>query len=289
MIAGEGTAVIRRPAKDISEFVLLVSGTSASTPAPPIGNDRRITFEEDVMSELAWTGTPVRPHPGARDNGAESLPWGARRERLPLRWPFAEAVEGFRAKALANADFDPSSTFVWGQMMAVGLIEMLKAVEARFGREGHDVAREALRAVGERIMGEMLDGIEIPEGLGENEVVSLLASWINEVVYASIEKPSLTGEGADFDIHYCPHEDVYGAFDCRVQRYFVQGMLDASRAVFGDRGFDVAFATTIPSGSHTCHFDIWKRPEEGTDAWREYSDRLRDRALKIVEITQEGR
>src|SRR2546430_13704144 len=96
------------------------------------------------MDEVAWTGTPVRPHGDARDNGAESLPWGGRRERLPLRWPFGEAVEGYRTKALANPDYDPASTFVWGQMMAVGLIEALKAVEERFGAEGHDGRRAGL-------------------------------------------------------------------------------------------------------------------------------------------------
>jgi hypothetical protein len=90
-----------------------------------------------LMSDVAWTGTPVHPHPGARDNGAEQLPWGGRRERLPLRWPFATAVEGFRSKALANRDYDPASTFVWGQMMAVGLIEMLKDARSvtRRGRQ----------------------------------------------------------------------------------------------------------------------------------------------------------
>jgi hypothetical protein len=41
--------------------------------------------EEPEMSDVAWTGTPVRPHEGSRDNGAESLPWGGRGERLPLR------------------------------------------------------------------------------------------------------------------------------------------------------------------------------------------------------------
>jgi hypothetical protein len=240
------------------------------------------------MSEVAWTGTPVRPHEAARDNGAESLPWGERRHRLPLSWPFADAVQGFRDKALANPGYDPASTFVWGQMMAVGMIEMLKDIEARFGAEGHDVAREALRRVGERIMAEMVEGLEIPQGLAEPEVASLLASWINEVVYASIEAPTVDEEGAAFDIHYCPHEDVYGAFDCRVQRYLVQGMLDAARDLFGDRGFDVAFATTIPSGSHTCHFDIFQRPEPDSDAWQEYSDRLRERALRIVQVTTEG-
>ncbi len=115
------------------------------------------------MSDVAWTGTPVRPHPDARDNGAATLPYGSRRAALPLNWPFQDAVAGFRAKALANPQYDPASTFVWGQMMAVGLIEMLKAVEEAFGAEGHDVARAALRRVGEKIAREMLDGANIPE------------------------------------------------------------------------------------------------------------------------------
>jgi hypothetical protein len=235
------------------------------------------------MSDVAWTGTPVRPHPDARQNRAASLPYGGRREKLPLKWPFADAVEGFRDKALANPQYDPASTFVWGQMMAVGLIEMLKAVEERFGKDGHDTARDALSRVGERIFGEMLDGAEIPAGMPPAEVASLFASWINEVCYASIEKPNLSEDGADFDIHYCPHEDVYGAFDCRVQRYFVEGMMRAGHTAFGDGGFDVAFKTTIPSGSGTCHFDIYRGEGAGAD-WNAYSERLRDRALKIVEV-----
>jgi hypothetical protein len=106
---------------------------------------------------------------------------------------------------------------------------------------------------------------------------------VNEVLYASIERPSVEGERAEFDIHYCPHEDVYGAFDCRVQRYLVEGMIQAARRRFGDSVFDVSFATTIPSGSSTCHFDLFPRAAGG-DAWNEYSERLRDRALTILEV-----
>jgi hypothetical protein len=232
------------------------------------------------MTEVAWTGTPARPHPEAARNGAERLPWGRRRERLPLRWPFSRAVEGFRWKALANPDYDPASTFVWGQMMAVALIEMLKAVEARFGAEGHDVAREALRRVGERIAAEMLEGVRPPEGLAPAEVASLYASWINEVCYASIERPRVHGETADFDIHFCPHEDVYGAFDCRVQRYLVEGMIAAGRRALGEGVFDVSFRSTIPSGAATCHFDLF--PKGASDAWNDYSERLRARALRLA-------
>ncbi|GAC1412558.1 MAG: hypothetical protein NVSMB57_08020 [Actinomycetota bacterium] len=234
------------------------------------------------MNEIAWTETPVRRHPGSRENGAESLPWGGRREALAMHWPFAEAVQGFRDKALANPQYDPASTFVWGQMMAVGLIEMLKAIEAAFGAEGHDIARAALKRIGDKIATEMLHDVVIPNDVSAAELASLFASWINEVAYASIEKPKVEGDEASFDIHYCPHEDVYGAFDCRVQRYFVEGMIDAARRAFGERMFDVAFATTIPSGASTCHFDMW--PAQGSEghAWNDYSERLRGRALKII-------
>jgi hypothetical protein len=235
------------------------------------------------MTDVAWTGTPVRPHSDARDNGAESLPWGGRRERLPLSWPFAEAVEGYRAKALANPDFDPAATFVWGQMMAVGLIEALKSVEERFGAEGHDVVRSALRRIGDRMVSEMTEGVEPPADATPAEIASLIASWINEVCYASIEKPRVAGESADFDIHYCPHEDVYGAFDCRVQRYYVEGMIDAARRHFGSM-FDVRFTSTIPSGSHVCHFDMFPKSDNAPDEWNEYSDDLRKKALKVISV-----
>ena len=237
------------------------------------------------MSDVAWTGTPVRPHEGARHNDAESLPWGGRRERLPLRWPFEEAVEGYRRKALANPEYDPAATFVWGQMMAVGLIEALKAVEERFGAEGHDVFREALARVGDRMVSEMTEGVDPPADATPPEVASLMASWINEVCYASIEKPNVGEDSADFDIHYCPHEDVYGAFDCRVQRYYVEGMIAASRRRFGASMFDVRFTSTIPSGSRVCHFDMFPKSDEATDEWNDYSDRLRGRALRIVDVS----
>src|SRR5438552_1148230 len=238
------------------------------------------------MTDVAWTGTPVRPHGEARDNGAGRLPWGGRRDRLPLTWPFAEAVEGYRQKALANPDYDPAATFVWGQMMAVGLIEALKSVEERFGAEGHDVFCDALSRTGDRIVAEMTEGVEAPQDATPAEITSLVASWINEVCYASVEKPRVDGDRADFDIHYCPHEDVYGAFDCRVQRYFVEGMIAAARRAFGSSMFDVRFTSTIPSGSSVCPFDMFPKDDGSKDEWNEYSDRLRDRALNIVEVTR---
>jgi hypothetical protein len=147
------------------------------------------------------------------------------------------------------------------------------------------VVRSALSRVGDKIVAEMTEGVEAPSDARPEEIASLIASWINEVCYASIEKPN-TGEGtADFDIHYCPHEDVYGAFDCRVQRYYVEGMIGAARRTFGSSMFDVRFTSTIPAGSSTCHFDMFPKAEQEGDEWNEYSESLRRRALNVVDVT----
>ena len=63
---------------------------------------------------------------------------------ITLNQPFAQAVEKLRRDALSRDDYDPARLFAWGQMMAVSLLEMLKAVEARFGREGQQACTDAL-------------------------------------------------------------------------------------------------------------------------------------------------
>jgi hypothetical protein len=53
--------------------------------------------------------------------------------------------------------------------------------------------------------------------------------------------------------------------------------------VFGEKGVDVRFTTTIPSGARTCHFDIYRKDDASASDWNEYSGRLRARALKLVD------
>src|SRR3972149_1976659 len=214
--------------------------------------------------------------------------------QLPFKMPFAKAVENMRQKALGRDDYDPAVLFVWGQMNAVAVIEMLKEVEARCGTEGQRACIDALDRVGQRMARESLDGVEIPANLSEVEVGSLWCSWINEIFYASIEepsieKPSIEGpDGFSFEILYCPHQDVYSADDCRVPRYLVQGMTRGFAEAVSRRpasgtplpGFNAAFERTIPAGAPTCIFRIWRRhQDEATDAWRTYSDKLAQRAL----------
>jgi hypothetical protein len=210
--------------------------------------------------------------------------------QLPFKMPFAKAVENLRKHALSRDDYDPATLFVWGQMNAVAVIEMLKEVETRCGKEGQRACIDALQRVGQRMARESLEGVEVPPNLSAVEVGSLWCSWINEICYASIEEPHVEGPDAfSFDILYCPHQDIYSADDCRVQRYVVQGLTrgfaealpQAQSSAAGLQGFNAAFEMTIPAGAPICRFRIWRRPsEEAEDAWRAYSDKLAQRALR---------
>ena len=208
---------------------------------------------------------------------------GERRQRLPLRFPFQKAVESFRSKALSRGDYDPATTFVWGQMMAVAVLRLLEAVEERFGAEGQEVCRDTINEVGRDVFLQMASGVDVPPDVSNIEMASLIASWINEVMYASVEEAFVKSEEeVGFHILYCPHQDVYRPFDCRVQRYFVEGVQQAARELWGDRGnFDAFFRYSIPQGHDTCLFEM--KPREGdADAWRLYSEELQRRALNRI-------
>jgi hypothetical protein len=64
-----------------------------------------------------------------------------------------------------------------------------------------------------------------------------------------------------------------------VQRYFVQGMIDAAREITGKMGFEVRFDTTIPSGAPTCHFTLWRASAEETEQWSGYTRLIEAKAL----------
>ena len=122
---------------------------------------------------------------------------------------------------------------------------------------------------------------DVPRDLTEAEFCSFYATVINRIAYASLEAPKIDGENqVSFDIVWCPHQDHYQAFDCRVQRYFVQGMIDAAQELGGRMGFEVRFDSTIPSGAETCHFTLWK--SEGGEAdtkWQALTKLLDAKAL----------
>jgi hypothetical protein len=162
---------------------------------------------------------------------------------------------------LAKTDFDPATLWQWGTMQAMALIEVLKASEAEFGEAGQRLVCEALRKTGFDVGKQILDGATVPEGITPAEFASFFATVVNRIAYASLEEPKIDGDGkVSFDIVWCPHQDHYQAFDCRVQRYFVQGMIEAARDFGCMQGWEVQFDSTIPAGAPTCHFTVW-RPE----------------------------
>jgi hypothetical protein len=194
--------------------------------------------------------------------------------------PYAKGLKRLREEVLGKTDFDPATLWQWGTMQARALIEVLESCEARFGEAGQQLVHEALRRVGRDVGRQILDGVAPPEVISEEELVSFYATVINRIVYASLEEPRIDGDGrVSFDILWCPHQDHYAAFDCRVQRYFVEGMLDAAREWSGQLGFEVRFDSTIPAGAPTCHFTLWKASGEEKAHWEGHTRLLEAKAL----------
>ena len=194
--------------------------------------------------------------------------------------PYAKGLKRLREDVLAKTDFDPATLWQWGTMQAMALIEILKSCEATFGAEGQQLVQKALHKTGFDIGRQILEGTTIPEGMTESEFVSFYATVINRIAYASLEEPKIDADDkVSFDIVWCPHQDHYGAFDCRVQRYFVQGMIDAAREHGKAFGFEVRFDTTIPSGAPTCHFTLWKATDSEKEEWASYTELIEAKAL----------
>jgi hypothetical protein len=209
--------------------------------------------------------------------------WDSRRE---ARWkefkfnqPYAKGLVKAR-EVLANRDFDPAVLWQWGTMQAMALVEVLKDCEAEFGEAGQKLVQKSLHKIGYDVGRQILDGVEVPAAMTDAEFASFYATVINTIAYASLEDPRIDGDDKiTFDIVWCPHQDHYGAFDCRVQRYFVQGMIDAARAITGKFMFDVRFDSTIPSGAPTCHFTVWRGSELEKAAWENMTQLIELKAL----------
>jgi hypothetical protein len=194
--------------------------------------------------------------------------------------PYAKGLKRLKEEVLGKTDFDPATLWQWGTMQAMAVIGILEACEERFGEEGQRLVYEALRKTGYDVGRQILEGASWPEGISEAEFVSFYGTVINRIAYASLESPKIDSEEqVSFDILWCPHQDHYKAFDCRVQRYFVQGIIDAAQDFAGRFGFQVRFDSTIPAGAETCHFTLWQGSDEEKARWEEYTRELERKAL----------
>ncbi len=201
-------------------------------------------------------------------------------QRFRFNQPYAKGLRRLNEEVLAKTDFDPATLWQWGTMQAMALIEILKSCEETFGAEGQKLVYGALRRTGLDIGRQILAGVELPEDLSEAEFVSFFTTVINRIAYASLETPRIdSDEKVTFDIDWCPHQDHYGAFDCRVQRYFVQGMIEAAAEFRPKMKFNVRFDSTIPAGAPTCHFTLMCTTGKEKAEWADYTERLERRAL----------
>ena len=214
------------------------------------------------------------------------LKGGNRKEAMwnqtKLGEPFKEALDRFRKEVLPRNDFDPTSLLQFGLFMAMAVINILKETEKKLGKEGQEVIINALIKTGYQMGTQILENLQIPSNISDIELMSFLATVINTQSWTSIEDPRIDSDDqCSLDIIWCPLQDIYSPFDCRVQRYLVQGIINA----FKDSGvlsreYQVEFKSTIPAGAKTCHFVITKKKPNETDKWEEYSKILEKKALE---------
>lgn len=216
-------------------------------------------------------------------------------EKFRFNQPYAKGLARLNEEVLAKTNFDPACLWQWGTMQAMALIEVLKAAEETFGAEGQKLVLGSLKRVGYDVGRQITEGTTLPEELSPSEYVSFFASICNKIAYASLETAAIDSDDkASFHIDWCPHQDHYKAFDCRVQRYFVQGMIDAARDFYKaqrpDDVFevDVAFHEIIPMGSETCFFTIEKGDPEKARAWGEFTRMIEEKALAIAQRRKDG-
>jgi hypothetical protein len=201
-------------------------------------------------------------------------------KKFRFNQPYAKGLSRLKEEVLAKTDFDPATLWQWGTMQAMALIDLLKSCEEEFGEAGQSLVYRSLHRVGFDVGRQILEGVTIPPDLTEAEFVSFYATVVNRIAYASLEDPRIDADDkVTFDIRWCPHQDHYEAFDCRVQRYFVQGMIDAAKEIAGRMGFEVRFDTTIPAGAETCHFTLWKATATEKKEWAGYTALINQKAL----------
>jgi hypothetical protein len=209
---------------------------------------------------------------------------GRRREdayrEVTLGVPYREAVQHFREAMEGREDFDPAVLLVWGTMQATAVLNVLKDAEKTFGEAGQEMVRTAIQRTGYEAMQGFIDDSSFPDDVDDVEKVSYLVTGINTVLYASLEKPQIvSNDRCEFDILWCPHQDRYTAFDCRVQRYFVEGIFQAMEER-GYGGFTAWVEKLIPHGADCCHFVVERRRDRGAkNPWQAYSDELGKRAF----------
>lgn len=201
------------------------------------------------------------------------------RSGLRLKRHFQASTRRMKEQALGREDYDPARLFRWGQMMALAVVRMMEAAERSFGAQGQEVLCQALVELGKEIGKEVLSEFSLAPGTSQIQAVSAFVTYVNEEIWASPEIPKVVDEDTCMcDVLWCPHQDHYKPFDCRVQRYLVQGLLEAFEEKTGI-SLDARFIQIIPKGAETCRFEIRRISAGQGRHWNSYSQELAQKAL----------
>lgn len=199
---------------------------------------------------------------------------------VSLKRHFQASTLRMKQQALDREGYDPARLYRWGQMMALAVVRMMESAERRFGAEAQQVLCQALVELGRELGKEVLSEFSSAPGTSEIQAVSAFVTYLNEEIWASPEIPRLVDQNTCVcDILWCPHQDHYRPFDCRVQRYLVQGLLEAFEEKTGI-AVDARFTQIIPKGAETCRFEIRRIPKGEKKEWTRYSGELAKKALQ---------
>jgi len=211
-------------------------------------------------------------------NQSDDQTWS--RSGVKLCRHFSASTRRLRQMALSRKDYDPARLFKWGQMMALAVVRMMEGVEKTFGAKGQEIMNGILVHLGRQIGREVLKDYQISPGKRPIEAISAFVTYVNEEIWASPEIPRVLSDTECIcDVLWCPHQDHYRPFDCRVQRYIVQGLLEAFQEKT-EIVVDARFTQIIPQGAETCRFEVRiLRPGEKRE-WTQYSSELAERALQ---------
>jgi hypothetical protein len=204
-------------------------------------------------------------------------------KKVVLGEPYKDALTHFREKIFNRPDFDPSSLLQFSLFMAKALINVLKECERKLGSVGQQAVIDGLIKTGYDMGKQITADVQIPTDIKDIELMSFLTTIINTQSWSSIENPEILDENTcAFDILWCPLEDIYKAFDCRIQRYLVEGIIQAFRdSKLLKNDYQIHFECSIPSGAKTCRFIIRRKLTGENDKWNEYSEKLAKKALEI--------
>jgi hypothetical protein len=199
------------------------------------------------------------------------------------RVPFAIAFEALKGQLERSSHHRLDGLVTSGKELGSTVLDLFKAVERELGAPGQAACSDAMVEVGHEIGKQVLFDRKFTLADRTIENLANYVSWLNYYPYASPEIERIDDSNSyTLDVHWCPVQDLYKAFDCRVMRYLMEGHLKAAND-HGLDNYDMRCIRTMPDGAETCQFTMWGVAPEVKNAWFDYTAMINAKALKHAE------